>query len=160
MLLAFVENDQIKNGICYLPATDELFYAVSGEGAYCNNKRIKVSGVEELKRASIILDPGYDPEGDIKVANLYQKLRPNVGNVGAFNANGYTLAMLAKGETAGFVHFSSKIWECSSLLIAQEAGAMITDFKGEELKLNFASDSGFEFVATNSLIHNELLTHF
>lgn len=159
VLVAFVEKGEVKIGISYLPITDELFYAVLGEGTYRNGKRTRVSPIGELKRSTIVLDPGYDPEGGRKVADLYQKLRSApVGNVGAYNANGYTLSMLANGEMGGFVHFSSKIWECSALLIAQEAGARITDFKGEKPKLDFTNDAGFPFIASNSLIHDELLS--
>lgn len=159
VLLAFVEKGEIKVGISYLPTTNDFFYAVKGEGAYWNNQKICTSSINNLKMASIMLDQGYDPEGSMKFASLYQKLRPDVGAIGAYNANGVALSLLAKGEMGGYVHFSSKIWESAGILIAQEAGARITDFNGGELKLDFTSDKGFEFVATNGLIHEELLAH-
>ena len=58
---------------------------------------------------------------------------------------------------SGLVHFYSKIWESSGFLLVKEAGGKITDKNGKELELNFGSDEGFQFVASNGLIHEELL---
>lgn len=159
VLLSFVDRGKLVLGVSLLPATNELFYAVEGEGTYLDGERVQVSSVDQLKTSTIALDPGYDPLGGDKVSALFQALRPNVGNVAMYNANGFTLSMLAKGELAGFVHFSSKIWESAGFLLVKEAGGSVTDNKGSDLTLDFTSPIGFQFVASNSLIHNLLLTY-
>lgn len=157
VLLSFVENGRLVVGVSFLPVSNELFCAVEDEGAYVNGKRICVSAVDELKRSTIALDPGYDPEAGKKVSDLFLKLRPQSGNVAMYNSNGYTLSMVAKGELAGFVHFFSKVWEAAGFILVKEAGGRVTDIKGKDLKLDFTSSEGFAFVASNGLIHNELL---
>lgn len=159
VLLGFVEKGELVLGVSLLPATNELFHAVEGEGTYLNGKRVGVSSVNQLKISSIALDPGYDPLGGDKVSALFQALRPNVGNVAMYNANGFTLSMLAKGELAGFVHFSSKVWESAGFLLVKEAGGSVTDAKGDNLSLDFTTPSGFQFVASNGLIHDPLLSY-
>jgi len=150
-------NYTVLMRVSLLPATNELFYAVDGAGAFLNGKQIEVSSVDILKRATVALDPGYDPQGGNKVSDLFLKLRPVCGNVAMYNANGYTLSMLAKGELAGFVHFSSKVWEAAGLLLIKEAGGNVTDLEGQDIKLDFTSSEGFPFVASNGRIHKELL---
>ncbi len=156
VLLGFVENGKLKVGVSFLPATNELFYAVEGHGAYLNNQKIHVS-TTDFNKSTIVLDPGYDPDGGEKTAKLMLELRPKVGNIAIYNANGCTLSMLAKGELSGLVHFYSKIWEAAGFLLVKEAGGKITDKNGKDLELNFGSDKGFQFIASNGLIHNELI---
>lgn len=157
-LIALVIHGRIVLGVDYLPATDEVFWGVTGSGAYLNGLKIHVSKVNLLQRSALALDPGYHPQGIQQIATTYTKLRPKVGNIGIHNSNGYTLALIAKGELPALIHFYSKIWECAGLLLIQEAGGQVTDFQGKSLKLDFTKSTGFEFIASNGLIHKELLS--
>lgn len=158
VLIGLVENGELVLGVSLLPATDELLYAVKDGGAYCNGKKIHVSEAEDMSKSTVALDSGYDPEGVTQVANLFQKLKPQVGNIAMLNSNGYALSMLSMGRgLAGYIHFSSKAWEAAGLLIAREAGGLITDLNGNNLSLDFSSRSGFPFVASNRKIHPQLI---
>lgn len=156
-LIAFVDKGQLVMGVSFLPQTGEEFWAVEEKGAYKGDKQIEVSKIDTVGKASIALDPGYDPQGAEKVTDAYKKLRPRVGNIAMYNANGYTLSLIANGELPALVHFYSKVWECAGLLLVKEAGGKVTDFKGNDVKLDFTKDDGFEFVASNGLVHNDLL---
>jgi myo-inositol-1(or 4)-monophosphatase len=48
---------ETKLGVVYLPMTDQLFEAVTGEGAYINGERIEVSDKDSL--ASSVLATGF-----------------------------------------------------------------------------------------------------
>lgn len=156
-LIAFVDKGKLVIGVSFLPQSQEMFWAVDGEGAYKGNTKITVSQMADIGKASIVLDPGYHPQGVEKISDAWGKLRPNVGNVGVLNANGYTLSLIANGELPALIHFYSKVWECAGLLLVTEAGGKVTNFKGHNVKLDFARNDGFEFVASNGLIHNALL---
>ncbi len=157
-LIAFVENNALVLGVSYLPATDELLWTVKGKGAHLGNKRLTISSkVHQINQASIFLDPGYHPQGEEKLSQAFQQLRPKVGNILMLNANWYALSLLAKGEIPALVHFYSKIWECAGILLAQEAGGKVTDFRGRPLKLDFTQSDGFAFIASNGLIHHQLV---
>jgi len=41
--IALQKDGETLSGIVYNPITDDLFWAVRGKGAYCNNKRLRVS---------------------------------------------------------------------------------------------------------------------
>ena len=45
-------------GIVYNSIYDEMFTAIVGEGAKCNDKPIRVSGITELNQSVIICEAG------------------------------------------------------------------------------------------------------
>jgi len=156
VLIALVHKGEVEMGVCSLPATKETYSAIRGKNVFKNGKKISPSWVKDLSKASVVIDQGYRVDGADVLANLYKKLRENVGNIAMFNANGFALCRLAEGQVAGLIYLSSKPWEAAGLLIAEESGARVTDFKGDPLKIDFTSDRGFEFVASNNLIHEKL----
>ena len=46
--IALQKNGETLSGIVYNPITDDLFWAVKGKGAFCNNKRLRVSVREKF----------------------------------------------------------------------------------------------------------------
>src|SRR5690348_7381680 len=46
--IGFEEAGELLAGVIYQPITKELFTTLRGEGAYLNEKRIRVSGIEHL----------------------------------------------------------------------------------------------------------------
>ncbi len=50
-------NRKLVAGIVYNPVMDHLYTAVKGKGAFLNgSKRLKVSGVKELKKAMVLVE--------------------------------------------------------------------------------------------------------
>ena len=46
-------KDEVISGVIYDPIKDELFWAEKGVGAFLNDKRIRVSGRNQLKDALV-----------------------------------------------------------------------------------------------------------
>jgi myo-inositol-1(or 4)-monophosphatase len=59
-------------GVTYDPYKKEMFWAVRGQGAFCNDKRIEVSKKENLDESSIAISNSYDDEAMVK--NLQRHL--------------------------------------------------------------------------------------
>ena len=51
--IALQKNGETLSGIVYNPITDDLFWAVKGKGAFCNNKRLRVSVREKFGSCTI-----------------------------------------------------------------------------------------------------------
>lgn len=49
--IALKERDQLVAGVVYQPATDYIFYASKGNGAFFNDKRIRVNNQQNLENA-------------------------------------------------------------------------------------------------------------
>ncbi len=58
--IALSKGNHILLGVIYMPASENLFWAVAGEGAYKDGKKLKVSETSDLKRT--ILTTDYDSE--------------------------------------------------------------------------------------------------
>ena len=156
-LISYIEKGKTVVSVAYLPQSDEMIVAITGKGVFLNNKKIDSPNENRpIGRANIVLDPGYDPEGGNKVAETFKKLRPQVGNIAMFNGNGYTLSLMALGEVAGVVHFSSKVWEVAGLHILEESGGKVTDFGGNPLVYDFQKPSAFQFIASRGIDHEDL----
>lgn len=55
--IALARMQRVLLGVVYKPMTDELYWVQEGvEGAWLNSKRIKVSGVDNLKEATFACD--------------------------------------------------------------------------------------------------------
>jgi len=66
------------------------------------------------------------------------------------------LCCVACGRFDGFWEFNLNPWDTAAgVLIVQEAGGMVTDFKGGPFQLH-----GRETVASNGLVHPALLAEF
>ena len=47
--VGYEENGEIKCGVIFNPATNEMYYAEKGSGSYLNNSRIRVSNKKKFK---------------------------------------------------------------------------------------------------------------
>jgi len=66
------------------------------------------------------------------------------------------LACVAAGRFDGFWEFNLNPWDTAAgVLIVQEAGGTVTDFKGGPFQLQSR-----ETVATNGIVHEALLSEF
>lgn len=148
-------------GCVYLPATNELYSAGQNLGAYFNDRKISVSPQNQLDQAFVFthLPNSKCPEPDFSniwktTANIARKsyrLRAS-----AFDA--LSLCWLARGVLEGYVLLFEQgpRWHdlAAGLLIAQEAGAKITDRSGKSLQ---HQDLSRGILASNPRLHPQLL---
>ena len=141
-------------GVVYNPAADKMFYASMNNGAYLNEKSINISSSNTLSNSLIVTGFPYlhDEKWDISFdifKNIYSKTR----GVRRLGAAALDLCFVAMGRFEGFYEFNLKPWDiCAGSIIAQEAGAKVTDWNNKELPF-----SGQRILATNGKIHNELV---
>jgi len=63
--LGFCLNGKPTAGIIYNPIQDQLFTAIRGQGAYCNDVRLKVSTETDLTQSLIMTELGSSREEEI-----------------------------------------------------------------------------------------------
>jgi myo-inositol-1(or 4)-monophosphatase len=133
--IAYAEKDRSHVGVIYCPMQDELFCGCLNNGAWLNGKPIKVSEIPVLDKSLLATGFPYD-------------VRQKPAGAAALD-----LAYVACGRLDGFWEIKLKPWDTAAgQLLLEEAGGKISDFRG-------GSYSPFipEILATNSLIHEELL---
>ena len=161
VLLSCQDNSRTLAAAVYFPAINEIYSASLGHGAFLSDQPIHVSSQSDLSQAFVFgrSPANYIPEPDftnnwqalIKVSRVAYRLRP-----GYFEAR--DLCWLARAAADGLFipgNYGPKWWDIAAgLLIAQEAGATITDMRGQPYHRR---DLKFGLVASNGHLHPQLL---
>jgi len=148
-----MEGDIIA-GVVYNPIVEEMFYAEKGKGAFLNDRRLRVSSRNRLSESVMATGipfhgrPGHD--AFLKQMGVVMK---DVAGIRRMGAASLDLAYVAAGRFEGFWESGLQPWDIAAgLLLVQEAGGFVTDFKGAKNIL----ESG-DVVAANAKLHKQLL---
>ncbi len=119
--LAVIEDGKARVGIVFNPITDELFEACKNGGAKLNGQVVHVSGCAQIKGCRII---GYPRK--------FKRLGWPEMQVSIRNSMAYRIVLVAAGLRDAAVAFTPKSdWDlAAATIIAEEAGAIITDIEG------------------------------
>lgn len=148
--LALLKKQNPILSIVFNPITNELYFAQKGNGAFLNQKRIRVNKVDDLPRVLLSFNKGKDFIGSLKVLT---KIAPRIRTVRFFGSDNLEICQVAVGRFEGY--FSSKPAYHDSIVggfIAEEAGGKVTDFAGKKYTPNSTS-----IIITNGKIHNKIL---
>ena len=150
-----LENEgTIVLGVIYDPVREDMFVAIRGEGAYLNDKKLKVSSVNNLSRSLLATGFPYDIR-DSKENNLdyFNAMAINVQAIRRAGAAALDLAYLAAGRFDGFWELKLKPWDTAAgCLMVEEAGGVISDIAGQKWHLQSPS-----LMASNALIHEQMI---
>lgn len=142
-------------GVVYNPVSGEVFSAARGHGASLNCTPLHVSRQEALSRS--VLSSGFPVQRRTLAANNiseWNAMLMEVRDLRRFGSAALELSFVAAGRLDGFWERHIHAWDClAGLLIVQEAGGRTTNLNGGDDGLY----SGEEIVATNGLIHEDVL---
>lgn len=144
-------NGETVIGVVYLPATDELFYAEKGKGAFLNGKKIHVSTQSKLSRS--VISTGFPVDKDSNPDNNLDNLAailPRVRDIRRLGAATADICYTAAGFLGGYWELNLHEWDVNAgLLILTEAGGKYTRFR---------DDRNVSIVCGTSEIHDQLLS--
>ncbi len=145
---------EVVLGLVYDPMREEMFTALRGEGAFLNERTIKVSSVEELDKSLVATGFPYDlrvsEENNIDHFNHFLVRVQGVRRCGSAALD---LCYVACGRFDGFWELKLKPWDVAAgALIVQEAGGHVSDFRNGPFSI-----SEPEILATNGLIHTQMV---
>jgi myo-inositol-1(or 4)-monophosphatase len=162
IMIGLLEVGTPVAGGVILPFFDELYYAEKGEGAYCNDKKILVSKETHLMNCLVTYAiDGHQENPDMtrKECELLAEIVLNCRNVRMSNSC-FDLMMVARGNYAGWVNRTSKIWDnVAPQIIVEEAGGVFTDFVGKRVDYTdpcAKADQNFTECAAPSDVHKKL----
>jgi myo-inositol-1(or 4)-monophosphatase len=146
------------SGVVYNPMTHELFVAEKNLGAYLNGNPLQVSKVALLPDA--ILATGFpynahqNPSGCIDHFIKFARLGVPIRRLGSAALD---LAYVAAGRFDGFWEVSLHPWDfAAGKLLIEEAGGLVTNYQKQDI---FSSDDPTTLIASNSLLHDQMLNH-
>lgn len=140
-------------GVINMVATNELYWAMEGKGAFLNGKKIEVRKEADLKQATIALDLGHT-ERLIKIEKLWKPIIEEVRYVYLFGSAVSVFCNVARGLMDGYI-IGANIWDIAAgVVIVKEAGGKITDMFGNEPKY---LEGKPRIVVSNGLVHDSIL---
>jgi myo-inositol-1(or 4)-monophosphatase len=150
--MALARKNELVVGVIYNPVYDELFWAVRGEGASFNGKKMNCSKVNVLKDSLLCTGfPNHDRHSHPNI-HYYWDFTLKSHGVRRDGSAALDLASVALGRFDGFWEFGLKAWDTAAgVIIVEEAGGKITDLDGKAYVLG-----GQTILASNGLIHEEM----
>jgi myo-inositol-1(or 4)-monophosphatase len=141
-------------GVVYDPMRDELFSAIKGNGAHLNGKKIRVSFVDELDKSLLATGFPYDlRESQDNNINHFNNFLIRAQGIRRGGSAALDLCYVACGRFDGFWELKLKPWDVAAgALIVKESEGQLSDFRNKKVSI-----FGTEIVASNSLIHDEII---
>jgi myo-inositol-1(or 4)-monophosphatase len=153
--IAFAQDDRLELGVVYDPILDECFSAERGRGAWLNGKPIHVSGARDLDHSLLVTGFPYDIRTNpVKNLDNYARFTLRSQGVRRLGSAALDLCYIAAGRLDGYWETVLFAYDMAAgALIAEEAGAVVTDLYGGADYLA----SPQSVLAANAVIHGQML---
>ncbi|GGF04377.1 inositol monophosphatase [Stappia taiwanensis] len=151
--IALEREGTIVAGVIYNPAMDELYTAERGQGAFLNDRRLRVAARKSLP--DCVIGTGIPFLGVGDHARSLKEIRHVMGEVAGLRRCGAAaldLAWTAAGRFDGYWEHGLSPWDMAAgLLMVREAGGYVSDINGGNNMFESRS-----IVAGNEQIHGQL----
>lgn len=131
--IGLLERGTLTQAVVYNPATDEMFTASRGAGAFFNNRRIRVSKRLGIKES--LIGTGFPSRSMDQLDEFmayFRQLTLDGAGLRRPGAAALDLAYVAAGRFDAFYEIGLSPWDVAAgALLITEAGGLIGDFQGE-----------------------------
>ncbi|MEM7289023.1 MAG: inositol monophosphatase family protein [Pseudomonadota bacterium] len=151
--IALEREGEIVAGVIYNPATDELFVAERGQGAFANDTRMRVAARRELADCLMVTNIPRFGQSDHAgaLAEQAEVMKTTIG-VRSSGSTALDLAYLAAGRFDGTWQRGPQAWDfAAGIIMIREAGGFTTALDGG--RDMFGSGT---ILAGNEWIHKQL----
>ncbi len=140
--LALERDDQLVAGVVYNPATDDMFVAERGQGAWHNNRRLRVGARQNIAEALIGcgIPPLFRASDHPRFKDELAAVMARAGNVRRLGAASLDLAFTAAGRLDAFWERGLRPWDIAAgIVIVREAGGYVSDCDGGDAMMQKGS---------------------
>ena len=151
--IALEEKGKITAGVIYEPIHDQMFWAEKGNGAWLNDRRMRVSGRTQMEQSIFATGIPFIGRGDRKqfLQQIESVMAASAG-IRRFGSAALDLAYVAAGRFDGFWETNLQPWDIAAgIIIVREAGGMISEIDGRDGMLRTGS-----ILAANPTLYKEL----
>ena len=151
--IGLLSGKDIISGVIYDIPNKNCYWATKDGLSYCDGEVIKVSEIRNFEEGLYITGYPYRDFG--KYRNFYEMMYhflSNTHGLRRFGSAAIDLAYVASGKSEGFFEFFLNPWDVAAgALIIQQAGGIVTDFKGGDNYL-----FGKELIAGNAHVQAQM----
>ena len=140
--LALARNGILTFGIIYHPYSDEIFVAERQKGAWLNGNPISVSSRENFSECLISIGTSpYHRELAKENFKVFEKVFTDCADIRRLGSAALELAYVVAGRIDAYFERSLKPWDyAAGMLLVEEAGGKVTDYKGNPVDITGNSD--------------------
>ena len=144
---------ELVAGVIYNPATEELFTAEKGRGAFVNDRRMRVASRRDLSDCAIASGiPALSKKGHGDYLLRQRDLMMRVSAIRATGSAALNLAWTAAGRFDGYFETGLEAWDVAAgMLMIREAGGFVSE---PDPKASIY-ESG-RLIAGNEHVHSQL----
>ena len=128
-LIGLEVDGEVVLGVCNLAAQAEQYWAVLGAGAWCNERRVRVSSIDRKDRAIACLT-AFD---NIAASPFADRILGHLAGYWAVRSMGgcQDAVLVISGRAEAWFELSAKAWDLAPFkVLAEEAGARFFNFDG------------------------------
>jgi myo-inositol-1(or 4)-monophosphatase len=153
--IAYAYREKIQLGVVYDPTRNECFSAENKKGAWLNGNPIHVSNTKDLIQSLLVTGfPYTQDENHINNLGYYSYFSLRTRGVRRLGSAAIDLGYVASGRLDAYWELDINAWDIAAgCLIASEAGAIVTDAKGQPLNYQEIST----VLVANPLLHSDVL---
>lgn len=150
--VALWQEGRVVLGVVNVPMLDECFWAVRGQGAFCNDRPMTVSEAATLTDALVGTGFPYDVAARLpEVLEWLAAVLPVTQGLRRIGAASVDLAYLACGRLDAFYEAGLKPWDMAAgWLLVEEAGGRVSNLRNEPLCF------GEALLASNGRLHEAM----
>ena len=152
--IALAVRGKVEQAVIFDPSRNDLFTATKGRGAYCNDRRLRVSKRTRLSECLLSTGFPFRPGDNFKsYLNMMGDVMQVTSGLRRPGAAALDLAYVAAGFTDGFFEKGLQPWDVAAgSLLVTEAGGLVGNFTGEA---NFLEQQ--ECMAASPKIYGQLV---
>lgn len=130
--LALMEGDELVVGVVYEAFSGECFYAWKGSEAYLNGEVIRPSAIDRFEHTLTAVGLSHSSKDTITdLLHVMEVLLHETSGIRRIGSAAIDLCYVACGRIDGFIQRNLSPWDVAAgALIAERAGATVTDFSG------------------------------
>lgn len=140
--IALEREGALVAGLVYNPATDDMYVAERGQGAWHNNRRLRVAARRDMSEALIGCGIPHlgrakeHPRFKVELASVMAR----AGNVRRLGAASLDLAFVAAGRLDAYWERGLNAWDVAAgIVLVREAGGFTSEIEGGDAMLTSGS---------------------
>ena len=129
VLIGLEEAGEVTAGVVFNPASNEMFWARRGDGAWADGERLHASGCSTLRDATLL----HADLHLLREAGYWEPFVRMVDACGRTRGFGdyYGYGLVASGRAEIYLETDLKPWDVAPVkVLVEEAGGRLTDFAG------------------------------